>query len=842
MRQLLFKIVSAFILTKSNSSTARSGLKLAVLLILIFTKVSFSLASETYRQQEINYIAPKSATVLLVWNIEGQSHDVAIASNVSTKLSDGLLYTPMVAKGDMFSVCLNIPIDATVSYSFWITKNKQGQYEDYWDPQSGGKTTVTDTLPITKNAIYWKEEARKEIQLVRYGWIFLLVLLIPYSIFAWKKKQGVLPSHAVSYELKVLLIGISLFLIHALARAEIIDIHPLSIRNDFTAWGKIMKVSWSDLIYVGGLTAGFMLVLWRLKKASLKKWLYRMFQLVVIWSTLICLTNITTVIFLGKPLTYQWLYYSDFLGSREVVDALQENLSIAIVLNLIFLCIVVFIFAGLLGAFIQFLSRTLQVKKASYAFFGGILLMLMIQSFYVKSTWTKGQEENPVTAFAYSMVSARSDHFIYSLKLPEDFPPFDPREAEQLVEPVYGIRDERVKNVLLIVLESAGAQYFDGYGGTYTLSPNLNKYAAKALRFDKMYAHTPASNKSMVSILGSMYPHISYKSVTQEAPAVNYPSITSVLKKQGYRTSFFSSGDLTFQNSDQYLSYRNLDRIEDYSQIQCSEQFQINNPNYKNGDGIDDLCLEDRLTAWLDEDTSQNFFSLIWTVQGHYPYYFAETEEDFGEPNHSFNRYLNVLKHNDELVGNVMQALESRGLDSTTLVVVTGDHGEAFGQHGQYGHGTAIYEENLRVPLYFINPILFHGEVKNDIASMKDLATTILPILDITTPDLWQGRDLMQTNLNEAVYFAPWSDYLFGYRKDNMKFIFNETTGSVEIYNLDTDNKEQRNLFSLTSKNEISHARLRIGAWVQYQNKFMKKILKDGKYINPPQKHDDDNL
>ncbi len=837
-----FKTVSAFTLNMSAGSHSQPGIKFPIFFILFFTCVSFGMASDKYRQLEINYIAPKSATVFLVWNIEGHPQDVTSASNDSTKLYDGLLYTPMVAKGDTFSISLNLPIGTRFSYSFWITKNKQGQYEDYWDLQSGGKTKVTDTLLITKNAIYWVKEERKEIQLVRYGWILLLVLLIPHLFFAWKKKQGALPFHTNSFELKTLLAGISLFLLHALARAEIINVHPLSIRYDLSAWGKIMSVSWSDLIYVSGLTTGFIFVLWRLKKMPLKKWIYRLFLVLVILSTLICLTNITTIIFLGKPLTYQWLYYSDFLGSREAMDALQENLSLAIVLNLISLCLAVFMLAGSLGSFIQILSRTSQVKKVSYAISGGLFLLLIIQSFYVKSSWTKGQEENPVTAFAYSMLTSGSKPFFYSMELPEDFPPFDPREAEQLAATVYGARDERVKNVLLIVLESAGARYFDAYGGTYALSPNLNKYAAKALRFDQMYAHAPATNRSMVAILGSMYPQISYKSVTQEAPAVSYPTITSVLKKQGYRTSFFSSADLTFQNSDQFLSHRNLDRVEDYSQIQCTEQFQINNHDYKKGNGIDDLCLEDRLTNWLDEDTTQNFFSMIWTVQGHYPYFFAQPEQDFGESNHSFNRYLNVLKRNDELIGKVMQALEYRGLDSTTLVVVTGDHGEAFGQHGQYGHATAIYEENLRVPLYFINPILFQGEVKNDIATMKDLATTILSVININIPSLWQGRDLMQTRLNEAFYFAPWSDYLFGYRKDNMKFIFNETTGSVEIYNLDTDNMEQRNLFSVTSENEINYARLRIGAWVQYQNKFMKKILKEGKNKILLHNDDDDNL
>ena len=177
MQLLRLKTVCKFILSTLVELSIKQGLKWPILMALLFSSVGFSMASEKLCQQEINYIAPKSATVFLVWDIEGYTHDEAIAANYATKLSDGLLYTQMVAKEDTFSANLNIPFDAIFSYSFWITKNKEGQYEDYWDLQSGGKSKVTHDHTITKNAIYWKKEASKEIQLLRYGWILWLALL-----------------------------------------------------------------------------------------------------------------------------------------------------------------------------------------------------------------------------------------------------------------------------------------------------------------------------------------------------------------------------------------------------------------------------------------------------------------------------------------------------------------------------------------------------------------------------------------------------------------------------------------------------------------------------------------
>ena len=425
------------------------------------------------------------------------------------------------------------------------------------------------------------------------------------------------------------------------------------------------------------------------------------------------------------------------------------------------------------------------------------------------------------------MLNANSKSTFFTADVPDEMEPFNPAQGEKLEPPFKILNDHQVKNVLYIILESAGAVYFDGYGGAYQLSPNLNKYASQSLVFENMYSHAPATNRTLVSILASIYPYLSYKSLTQEEPDVDFPTLSVELKKKGYRTSFFSSADLSFQNSKAFLSHRGFDIVEDFSEIKCVEEFKVDSNIYKQGNGIDDICLSNRLFSWLDKDTTQNFFSVIWTVQGHYPYFFANEEEDFGESDFNFNRYLNCLKHDDELIGKVLQNLEERGLANTTLVVVTGDHGEAFGQHNQFGHGSAIYEENIKVPLYFINPVLFTGERKKDIAVMKDLAVTTLEIINVDVPDEWHGRDLLNTRAHEAFYFAPWSDYLFGYRNGNMKFIFNETHNTLEVYDLNIDPFELRNIINEISEDELSYARNRMAAWVQFQDHFIKQIRKN---------------
>ena len=782
--------------------------------------------SDSFVLQKVNYYAPHSGFVYLAWNIENIPLENSVLWNTNTKQTDGLLYTPMVSVGDTFQIQLRVPLGSKFQYYFWTTKNKEGHYLDYWDLKASGSTVVTNSCPITKNAIYFNAEKKSRSRMLSKGWYLFVFLIVVYILLKLIQRRKDHIKNEVTYEMKILFVGVALIAFHAFARAEIIGVNPLYIGYDFTILLKIIRSSFSDFLFIGGLVAVFLSGVLLVKNVRFKRFLYTFFLFFALFSTIIAFTNITTVIYLGKPFTYQWLYYSDFLGSNDAKSALQENFSRLIVFNLLALSIGMLVLSKILISIYQLLSSRKSIKFITITIITVGVGFLFVRALPTEERWTKGQSANPILTMGYSFLSANSNFSFFTAKLSGEMKPFSPSESSALETPFVVIKDHKVKNVMFIILESAGATYFDEYGGSYNLSPELNKYADQSIIFDQMYAHAPATNRSLVSILGSMYPYLSYKSLTQEAADVDQPTLSSVLKSQGYRTSFFSSADLHFQNCRQFLDHRGFDRIDDFSTIKCGEEFQLDNTSYKEGNGIDDMCLADQLTTWLDEDTTKNFFSMIWTVQGHYPYFFSKDEKDYGVSNYNFNRYLNCIKHDDELIGKVMRALEERGVLSSTLVVVTGDHGEAFGQHGQYGHGTSIYEENLKVPLYFINSTLFHGEHKMDVSGMKDLATTVLPIINIAVPKIWQGRNLLNTVSNEAFYFAPWSDYLFGYRKDNMKYVFNETQNTVEIYDLNTDPNEKTNLFSPAMKGEISKARARVAAWVQFQDKYVKQIRK----------------
>jgi arylsulfatase A-like enzyme len=135
-----------------------------------------------------------------------------------------------------------------------------------------------------------------------------------------------------------------------------------------------------------------------------------------------------------------------------------------------------------------------------------------------------------------------------------------------------------------------------------------------------------------------------------------------------------------------------------------------------------------------------------------------------------------------------------------------------------------VYEENVHVPLIFINK-RFQGEERASIGGLIDIAPTIMDLLGLPSAEKWQGRSLLNTNRTPRTYFfSPWSDYLFGYREGNRKYIFNATTGTHEIYDLLKDPEESTNL-SMHLGQEVPSRQRRLAGWVQYQDEFIGKIL-----------------
>jgi arylsulfatase A-like enzyme len=356
-------------------------------------------------------------------------------------------------------------------------------------------------------------------------------------------------------------------------------------------------------------------------------------------------------------------------------------------------------------------------------------------------------------------------------------------------------RQGRLRNVILLVLESVSARWLELYGSPYTATPNLTQEARHALVFNDFYSPAGRSSDALASILLSVQPRMSWRDVTTDFPQLPGTSLADVLKERGYRTAFVTSSDLSWANWKGFLAGRSFNTIWQGSDLDCTEPLS--------SWGVEDRCMIDGILRWIARDTTKPFFLMGWTVQTHHPYEPTPGRpltDFFGDKrpadDYDFGRYLNVLAETDRQLARVFLTLRQRGLEDDTLVVIVGDHGEAFGQpHEAFGHGTALYEENVHVPMILWSPRLFpHGGRSPIIGSHLDLNQTITDVLGVSPAGSWQGRSLFDPARRPRAYFFVANDaYQMGVREESWKYILDATNGREELYDLQTDPDEQMN-------------------------------------------------
>jgi arylsulfatase A-like enzyme len=351
----------------------------------------------------------------------------------------------------------------------------------------------------------------------------------------------------------------------------------------------------------------------------------------------------------------------------------------------------------------------------------------------------------------------------------------------------------RKPNIVMLVWESTRYDFTSLAGKDAPAhTPNLTALAARGVVAPTARAVMPHTSKSLVSMLCARFPPMQKETIEVTVP-FELQCLPWVLTAAGYRTAFFQSALGTFEQRP-----RLVDKLG-YTHFEAWEEIGGHPLGYL---ASDDASLAAPLARWIDgRAPNQPFFATVLTSSTHHPYRLpdevAARAARTGAPVATArDRYARLVEHEDELLGQVVDLLQARGLLDSTIVVVLGDHGEGFGDKGVRQHDANFYEEGLRVPFVLAGPGLPHRRIDGNV-SLIDLTPTLLGVLGLRVfdrvPRELTGHDLLAGLPDEPRYFGCWYEHRCrGFVLGTRKVVEIPQTGQRFYFDLAADPGEER--------------------------------------------------
>ncbi|MFN7964049.1 MAG: sulfatase-like hydrolase/transferase [Thermoanaerobaculia bacterium] len=270
-------------------------------------------------------------------------------------------------------------------------------------------------------------------------------------------------------------------------------------------------------------------------------------------------------------------------------------------------------------------------------------------------------------------------------------------------------------DVLLVTLDTTRADALGCYGGANARTPNLDQLAARGLRFASAWSPVPLTLPAHASLFTGLAPaeHGLRDNGWGRLPS-HLPVLSESLKAAGYRTAAFPAS--------QVLAARfGLDRGFDFydDRLTAERIGQYGYPERTAREGVDAAL------AWLaKEDSRRPVFLWIHFYDPHSPYLALESRVDASDR----ERYAAEIAEVDRQLGRLLSSWRTA---HAPLVAVVGDHGEAFGEHLEQGHGLFLYRTTLEVPLLLAGPGLPAGKVVPTPVATQRLAATLCHVLGL---------------------------------------------------------------------------------------------------------------
>ncbi|MGD0211608.1 MAG: sulfatase-like hydrolase/transferase [Terriglobales bacterium] len=365
-------------------------------------------------------------------------------------------------------------------------------------------------------------------------------------------------------------------------------------------------------------------------------------------------------------------------------------------------------------------------------------------------------------------------------------------------------------DVFLITIDTLRADHVGCYGYKQVETPALDALAADGFRFTEAFTHSPITNTSHATILTGLLPSV--HGVTDFGVPLLPQHVTAaeLLKAHGYQTAAFIGAVILDSNALAPGFDRGFDFYDNFPKTADGNDKNPDGTNKERWDRVERRGMEvvEHAEAWFDKHRSGPHFVWVHLFDPHDPY---EPPPPFLEK-YKDHLYDGEIAYADSAVAHWIAFLKKAGVYDNAIIVVTGDHGEGLGEHGEDTHGLFLYDSTLHIPLLVKMPGGSAGQNEKRSGTVidaqvrtTDILPTILSTAGVAAPAELNGESLLpliegKTSSSNRELFAE-TDYplrwdwapLKALRADNTKWI---EAPRPELYDLQADPKELKNLYA----------------------------------------------
>jgi arylsulfatase A-like enzyme/Tfp pilus assembly protein PilF len=292
------------------------------------------------------------------------------------------------------------------------------------------------------------------------------------------------------------------------------------------------------------------------------------------------------------------------------------------------------------------------------------------------------------------------------------------------------VRRDSGLSVLLITIDTLRADALGCYGRKDAQTPWIDRLAEGGVRFEEAHAHNVVTLPSHTNLLSGRYPpeHGVRDNTGFRFPST-LPTLATLLKAGGWQTGAFVSA---FPLNARFGLARGFDVYDDrLGGTETTSEFLV--PERKGAKTVAAAL------AWLQKTGGQRTFAFVHLYEPHFPYV---PPEPFATRFRA-DPYHGEVATADAALEPLLAPILAAGSAGRTLVVLTSDHGESLGEHGEETHGIFAYEATLHVPLIVYGPGLFAPRVVGTPVRHIDVVPTVLDALGLSVPKDLPGRSLL---------------------------------------------------------------------------------------------------